>query len=280
MKYSNWQLKRRYEEIFRKSIESIFKPYFEKLNDTADPMAILNFLRKMANDERFSEYCNAVSYKMVTMLEHQNLKTWRKAASKGSRGHDIYNAIKKELSPNNASGIYSAIAEQAMNNASLIKSVPYDMAADFVGYIQNETLKGLRSLDIAHDLHGRFKEYSKSRINLIARTETSKTQSVLTQARAEKLGLNWYIWRTSKDSRVRKSHDVMDGVLVKWSDPPNPEKLAGAASKSGNYHAGMIYNCRCYSEPVIDIDFVNFPHKVYSNGSIKSMTRNQFEHII
>jgi uncharacterized protein with gpF-like domain len=70
----------------------------------------------------------------------------------------------------------------------------------------------------------------------------------------------------------------MDKVLVRWSDPPSPEALDGEKSY-GKYHAGEIFNCRCFPEPVIDFDDVTWPHKVYSGGQIQMMTLAQFKQL-
>ena len=68
----------------------------------------------------------------------------------------------------------------------------------------------------------------------------------------------------------------MEGVLVNWNDPPSPEKLIGEKDV-GKYHAGNIWNCRCYSAPLLEIDDVKWPHEVYMNGKIKKMNRKEFE---
>jgi SPP1 gp7 family putative phage head morphogenesis protein len=136
-------------------------------------------------------------------------------------------------------------------------------------------LKGRRASEIADDIRSRFSTGNKANVNLIARTEVSKTSTALTRARSEEIGLNCYIWRTSEDQRVRKSHDHMDGVIVFWRYPPSPEQLAGERSV-GYYHAGEIFNCRCYPEPLISINDVQWPHKVYISGRIQSMTKSQF----
>jgi SPP1 gp7 family putative phage head morphogenesis protein len=141
----------------------------------------------------------------------------------------------------------------------------------------------MRASELAEYIKSVFPEKSKANAALIARTEVSKSQTALTQARAEALGLNWYIWRTSEDSRVRSSHDFMEGVLVRWSDPPNPELLDPdfkGKKTYGKYHAGNIFNCRCYPEPVVDIDDIEFPCRVYFNGKIQNMTRNRFLEIV
>jgi SPP1 gp7 family putative phage head morphogenesis protein len=225
----------------------------------------------------FQEYCNAAAYKMVTMIERQNMRTWREAASGGSRGREIYEALKRGIS---SGFMRSALSQQIIGNAALIKKMPYELAIILSDYIQTETFKGHRASDISKDLQQQYKSISKSRIDLIARTETSKTQCALTEARAKNLGIEWYVWRTSKDVRVRHSHDEMDGVLVKWNNPPNPEKMFGGHNSGNSYHAGMIYNCRCYAEPVVDINRVNFPHKVHTDGTVKSVSKSSFESIM
>jgi uncharacterized protein with gpF-like domain len=72
----------------------------------------------------------------------------------------------------------------------------------------------------------------------------------------------------------------MDGVIARWDDPPNPERLFGLGHDSGSgYNAGNIYNCRCYAEVVVNLDYVDFPIKVYRNNTIARMTRADFEKI-
>jgi hypothetical protein len=71
----------------------------------------------------------------------------------------------------------------------------------------------------------------------------------------------------------------MSDVLIAWSDPPSPEQLFGEKSY-GKYHAGNIFNCRCYPEPLVELHYVNWPHKVYHGGQIKTMTLAQFERLI
>jgi SPP1 gp7 family putative phage head morphogenesis protein len=85
----------------------------------------------------------------------------------------------------------------------------------------------------------------RNRAKLIARTETARTSSVLTQVRAEHIGSDGYIWRTAGDWKVRETHKQLAGTFHKWSDPPVSE-VTGQRS-----HPGQIFNCRCWSEVVI-----------------------------
>ena len=70
-----------------------------------------------------------------------------------------------------------------------------------------------------------------------------------------------------------------DDVIVFYNNPPAPEELIGKKSQ-GHYHAGGIYNCRCYEEPVLDIDDVSWPHKVYHAGRIQRMSKKQFTKLL
>ncbi|MGD8188560.1 phage minor head protein [Brevibacillus ginsengisoli] len=175
--------------------------------------------------------------------------------------------------------IGAAVRQQVARNAEIVKSLPIDVAKQVNEHVFREVMKGTRASEIAQQIKTYFPDASKAKANLIARTEVSKTSTALTQARCEFVGADWYIWCTSEDARVRDSHKLMDGVLVKWTDPPSPEKLDGEKRTFGHYHAGEIFNCRCYTEPVIDLDLISWPVKVYYGGRIQRMTRKQFDKI-
>jgi SPP1 gp7 family putative phage head morphogenesis protein len=187
----------------------------------------------------------------------------------------IYEALQKEM----LGPLGVAVRIQIERNAQIIRTLPFDIAQQVTEHILTESMRGTRASDIAQQIKVFFPETSNAKANLIARTETSKASTALTKARSQELGVNWYVWRTSEDSRVRDAHRIMDGVMVKWNDPPSPEQLDGEKRTYGHYNCGDIFNCRCYPEPVIDLDFVDWPAKVYYRGSIQRMTRIQFEMI-
>jgi SPP1 gp7 family putative phage head morphogenesis protein len=62
-------------------------------------------------------------------------------------------------------------------------------------------------------------EVSRSKANVIARTEMGRVVTNLTQARAESVGSVGYIWRTMRDAQVRPSHRAMEGRFVAWDSP-------------------------------------------------------------
>ena len=98
-------------------------------------------------------------------------------------------------------------------------------------------------------------------------------------ARAKNVGIEWYVWETCGDERVRKSHKKMQGVLVPYDHPPSPEHLIGEQS-IGKYHAGQLKDCRCYAQPLLELSDVNWPHRVYWRGAIIRMKRSEFKAIM
>ena len=245
------------------------------LIDLDDPIEIIKVIKTFTQSKDFDFYARATATKIVTHLFTDAGRTWRQAARKNSQGRMVYAALQKELQ----GPLGGAIRHQIERNAAIIKSLPFDVAKQVNEHILTQSMQGTRASDIAEQIKSYFPEATKAKANLIARTETSKTSTALTQARSQLIGIDWYVWRTSEDSRVRDSHKLMDIVLVKWSDPPSPEQLDGEKHTFGHYHAGNIFNCRCYPEPAIDLDLVSWPAKVYRNGSIQRMTRKQFEAI-
>jgi SPP1 gp7 family putative phage head morphogenesis protein len=270
-----WKPKRRIELLYKKSVRQIMRKLEKKLNGLTSIRDILKAIKKFIDSPEFNEHADRAAMKMVTSVFSDAGKTWREAARTNSKGKPIYEALKNEM--NTPIGL--SVREQVERNSKLIKSMPKSIRAEITNHVAEETLKGRRSEYIAEDLQKMYPHMFESKAKLIARTEVSKTSTALTKARCENLGLNWYIWRTSEDQRVRGSHSHMDDVLVCWDNPPSPEKLIGVKSTLGYYHAGNCPNCRCYPEPVVRLDFVSWPHKVYYKGIIVNMTRKQFEAI-
>lgn len=209
---------------------------------------------------------------MVTHLWHGTARSWREAARESSKGRVIYAALQAELQ----GPLGGLVMEQIRRNAAYIQSVPAAIARQMTEHVLAQSMAGLRASTIAQELRDLYPHLTQVKANLIARTEVAKTHTALVQGRAQQLGIQWYVWRTAEDQRVRKSHRLLDGVLVAWDDPPSPEALAHERSY-GAYHAGETFNCRCIAQPVVDLDLIPWPARVYHAGVIQRMTRRQFE---
>jgi len=245
-------------------------PTFEVWND------VITLLQAYSQSIQFlQKYASELATKMVTSVSIQNANSWREAARQSTKGRLIYQMLRQELmQPKMRDRLHFLI----QSNAQYISTIPQEVATRTVHYVQQEQMAGRRSEDILKDLRPHMQNLKKWQVERIARTEVAKADTAVTRTRAEYIGLNWYVWETSHDARVRRSHEHMNGVLVSWNDPPSPESMVHE-KPVGHYHAGNIYNCRCIALPVVDTSEVKWPHKVYANGRIATLSLTHFKRI-
>lgn len=203
--------------------------------DLADQAAIprlTNVLQRYA--EALTAWAESTAMRMLTDVEQVDRNAWSVLSAEMSE------QIRRELQ----SAPTGEILRQRLNEqVTLIKSLPLDAAKR----VHELTLKRLESSNRSKEIMKALQEtgnVTASRAKLIARTEVARTSSLLTQARAEHIGSTGYIWRTSGDSDVRMSHKQMNGTFIPWDKEPT-------LSDGTKTHAGQIYNCRCWPDPVI-----------------------------
>lgn len=219
--------------------------------------------------EWLDAFAYAAARRMVTGVFISAGRTWRDVAWRSTNGLLMYRALRHELS----GPIGERFNQLIVENSSLITSLPAKVAELVAVRVARHEQIGERARETANHLLGHV---ARARAQLIARTETSKATTALTQARSENLGLDWYVWRGSLDQRERLAHRRLEGVLIRWGDPPSPEALVGIRSRLGHYHAGNAPNCRCGPEPLVDLSQVSWPARVYYSGVIRSYTLAQF----
>ena len=170
--------------------------------------------------------------------------------------------------------VSDALSFGSMEMAGLIKSIPKDMLNQVARAVQDNfrgiPMSGDRSLQ---DQIRHIGNVSQKRAKLIARDQTAKMTSLVNQTRQQMLGVSLYVWRTSKDekvvgrpgglypigSKLHKNHHIMEGKTCKWEDPTvySTDKGKTWKQRTGDMpknHPGMDIQCRCYSEPVIDLN--------------------------
>lgn len=171
--------------------------------------------------------------RMLTDVARRDYNVWRTLSRQMSR------TLRREIETAPTGIVIRGLLD---DQVTLITSLPTEAAQR----VHKLTLEGLldatRASEIAKEIV-RTGAVTTNRANLIARTEVARTASVLVQARAEYVGSTHYVWRTSKDAKVRPSHKKMEGVAVSWREPPTLDNLVG--------HAGALPNCRCFPEPII-----------------------------
>jgi SPP1 gp7 family putative phage head morphogenesis protein len=232
---------------------------------------------EIADNVRFREATDGIAYRMAAQVAKANVGTWRGAMMRLTNSREMHRLIQSEI----ANGGYGPELEAlARRNAHLIRSLPQEISRMATQRATKMVAESGRAGEMERFLRSLVPDVAKSRIKLIARTEVSRANTDLTQARSERLGIEWYQWATSEDQRVRPSHRNMDNVLVRWSDPASPEALIGEKSTLGHYTPGSCPQCRCLPLPLASIDEVRWPARMYMNGSIRRTSRAEFTRLI
>jgi SPP1 gp7 family putative phage head morphogenesis protein len=165
--------------------------------------------------------------------------------------------LRHELLDTPLGDTYQQLMDQQVD---LITSLPLEAAKRVHTLVTEKLFTGTRATEVAKQIM-QTGEVTQARANLIARTETSRAATTVTQARAQFIGSPGYIWRTARDYKVRPetgiphfaslntlamgSHRKLEGTFHLWTDPPIADPTGIRA------HPGSIWNCRCYPEPVI-----------------------------
>lgn len=262
----------RIRSYYYRTLIKMFKDILKNVKLDEEPLQIVKTISEISQTYEFEKYISTFTNKLFIKVETENAIDWRDAVLKSNKPNDLY----KYLMENTQGQIMGLLRAKSLENATLIRTIPSLFTQKATEYANEEFLKGNRASVIKNKILNMYSDLTEVEAQRIARTEVSKASSQLTQIRSKAVGINWYVWRTSKDRRVRHSHDIMEGVLVNFNNPPSPEKLAGEKYDYGVYNAGEIFNCRCYPEPVVDFDDIVFPAKVYHNGRIIRMRKSDF----
>ncbi len=283
-----WEPKRRIEVAFKKAMLQVAREIIKKTAGIDDVETLQSVLLKISQSSKFQRFSELAARKMVTSLFSSQAHTWRQAAAKGMMSRTLYQTLQKELR-----GARGARLRELIDDVTYrIVTLPGNLGHDVANYAAREALKGRRSSDIAKEIIKTFPDRTQANARLIARTQVSMTSTNLTRLRAENIGANWYVWKPvggyQGDGRTRSSHAHMAGVIVNWKDPPAPEDLfpyfrvdgTRCRNTLGHYHAGQCPNCRCYPEPIIDLDLLEWPNKIYIHGNIVWIGKKEFERIM
>lgn len=130
-------------------------------------------------------------------------------------------------------------------NVRLISKDLRDYFGDLEGIISRGLMDGRLNADLAKDIADRF-GIADRRAQLIARDQVGGLNGDLTEYRQTSVGIRSYVWRTSRDAKVRDSHRSREGKVYTWDKPP-----------AGGKHPGKEIHCRCTADPVIDLDELN-----------------------
>lgn len=254
------EIEKIYNRVLRRTIRKLSSNSYLKSNKVDIADKILG----IANTRFYNEFARRFSRALARKGLADKRGVWRKyfrAASKSQQG-----VIYKTYSEFQKAQLHKAIE----HNFKMIKSIPKHILAlyerKYISVLKKEVLEGRISRG---SFEKQLREHGHKNAKLIARTERSKLQTEILKNRATDLGSVAYIWRSSNDNRTRKSHRLMNNVVVLWrtSDAEKPE----IDNMWGN--AGEFPNCRCSPNPIFDkSDLTKSSYKVYNYKTHKLIT--------
>lgn len=131
----------------------------------------------------------------------------------------------------------------AAANASLITNVGADFKKSVEQLIYRHQLEGVAYKTTAKMLRENL-HTTQVRADLIATDQVQKLNADLNRTRQEQAGITSYLWRTSKDERVRSRHRELDGEIFKWGEPTGAEE---------GLPPGKPIRCRCIAVAQIEV---------------------------
>lgn len=228
-----------------------------------------------------------VAEELERVRQNQNFRLGLLAedlATRWVQGVNLYNRTEMMKILRQSLGIdIGAIVDEAMKNdlevlimenASYIKSIPDYL----IGNVAKRVMQSFKGEPMPENrtLRQQIKEefkVSDQRAKVLARDQTAKMNTSLTKVRQEKLGIDWYVWKTVEDERVvgrpgglypkgtklHRNHWIMQDKVCKWDDPTVYSDDGGETWKKRTENMpqnapGQDIQCRCRAAPYINIE--------------------------
>lgn len=234
-----------------RAIEQVYSMVFNKIYNKTRLAKLAKGLRieilkaasTLSSSSVYNEFAKKFSVELAKKGLNKEKGLWRKyyrAAKKLG-----YIALDKTWTQFEA----EQLAKAVRHNFDLIKSIPTAtlkiLEHKYTSTLIEEVAKGKLTRG---SFERQLKSHGHKNAKLIARTESAKLQTAITENRAKDLGSVAYIWKSSNDKRTRPSHKQMNGVVVLWRNSDLEKPLL-----DGMYgHAGEFPNCRCDPQPIFD----------------------------
>jgi SPP1 gp7 family putative phage head morphogenesis protein len=207
-------------------------------------------IQKLA-DMSILDMAKRLSFGMVKRANEQN-KSQTQKTYKAAFGIDLTGMLGDEA-------VKEQLNHAVKENVGLIQSIQTDFIHDIGEKVFTNLTNGGRHENLASLIRERG-NVTQRRAKFIARDQTAKLNSALTETRSKALGLDLYEWGGAGDERERKSHFVLNGKTCKYSDPSVYSDDGGKTWKKrksiGGFEGnpGEDYQCRCVALPKVSWD--------------------------
>ena len=135
-------------------------------------------------------------------------------------------------------------------NVGLISTIPEDTLEKMKDIVYDGFTNGKTTTRMVKEIQRAY-GISRRRAELIARDQVAKLNGQIQRVQQQDAGITEYIWSTTGDERVRRSHQELNGKKFSWADAP-------VNSDGRKCHPGEDYQCRCIGRPVFNRN-INLP---------------------
>jgi len=211
--------------------------------DAKDELRLDGIFKTVSNI--FKRIAETVLAASPNRLLEENSKKAGKKASEHARKQ-----LRRQFVSSLGIDLYATDDEDAIEgfvekNVKLIRSVQNQ----YLHEVEQTILEGLSTGSTVEDLKDRLTplvddvgKKAERRAKVIANDQVGKLSQQINRHRQQSVGVKKFIWRTMGDNRVRDSHEDLDGQEFTWAEGAN------------GLYPGDDIMCRCYAEPVIEID--------------------------
>lgn len=230
----------------RDVIESLDKKTVEKFEDAPQRGNYASILKRLANAAQ-SKIAKRFSNDKIQKLIDKVLDGSDDAARK-----QLYGAVEgaigistKQLTKDE--GMTSELDALKIETSQWVEKLRDDTLSEYTA----NTLRGMSQGQGLDEILSKYDGLTEKRVNhakFTARNQIQNFNAVSSKLRVQKLGIKKGIWRSADDARVRPSHADRDDKEYDLSK--------GLYSSLDQQYliAGVDYQCRCYTEYVLDDD--------------------------
>lgn len=228
---------------------------FPEIDATEDVAVVMQTLDEVKNKwaRALDSRITAISDQWTRDISEQDKEKLEKSLAKTLAVDNVYILDEENVA--------DAVIQMQEEMRTILRTIPEKyidsvQKATFQSFFQIPLPENRSLLEEIIELSGIAYERAK----VIARDQTNKFTSVLAEARQTDLGIEEYIWRTAEDQRVvgnpsgkypkvydpmmHGNHFARNGKIFRWDSPPE------------DGHPGWAIQCRCYAEPILDMDKV------------------------
>lgn len=257
------------EKIINQVFESVFKKVYNQNKKSllkGSKKEIINSLLRLEESKKFKTFASKVSKELAKKALSSQNSLWKKYFK-------IAKKRKYIVLPDTYKEFQLAVYKKAVqHNFKMIKTIPQQVLKVYEYQYIDTLIKQVAEGNLPRgSFEKQLKNDGHKNAKVIARTETAKLQTTITENRSLELGSKAYFWIASNDARTRESHKNMNNVVVFWRPDNEKPKLD---NMQGN--AGEFPNCRCDASPILDErDLIRNNYSVYDYRTHKIITMNK-----